>query len=163
MGSKIAQSLGRAGLCCLLVALLGVGGCVSGPVAPEAMDRAAKSQVVPPDQAALYLYRVNSFYGAAVLYEVTVDGGSKAHLGPGNYALILVAPGEHRISVFGCNCPGDKPAAMTLPTDPGKRYFISMEGDFTRMPGDPASKLTQVPPEEGMAALKEMRLVRWER
>jgi len=161
MGSTIVQSLGRAGQCFLLVALLGVGGCVSGPVAPEAMDRAAKSQVVPPDQAALYLFRPINFYGAGVLKELTIDGESKTYLGSGNYALILVAPGEHRISVLGCNCPGDKPAEMTLPTEPGKRYFISVEGDFTRMPGDPASKLTQVGSDEGLVALKELRLVRW--
>lgn len=161
MNPKTVLSSGRAGLCVVLLAVLGVAGCASGPVAPEAMDRAAKSQVVPPDQAALYLLRANSFYGAAVLKELTVDGGSRTHLSPGNYALILVAPGEHRISVVGCNCPGDRPAEMTLPTDPGKRYFVSIEGDFTRMPGDPASKLVLMPPEEGSAALKELRLVRW--
>jgi len=158
---KSVLSSGRAGLCFVLLALLGIAGCVSGPVAPEAMDRAAKSQVVPPDQAALYLLRSNSFYGAAILKEVTVDGGSRTHLGPGNYALILVAPGEHRISVVGCNCPGDTPAVMTLLTEAGKRYFVGVEGDFTRMPGDPASKLVIVPSEEGPAALKDLRLVRW--
>jgi hypothetical protein len=153
------SSLGRTAQWVLLLVVLGSGGCTTtGPVATKAKDDAAKAQVVPPDQAALYLVRPHGFYGSAVIYELIVDGGLRTKLGPGNYAFRLVKPGEHAIEV-GCRC--SRPAQMTLSTAPGKAYFVTMEGDFFRMPGDPTVKLTVLQPEEGRAALEDLRLVDW--
>ena len=159
MAWRMVRSLGRAAQCLLLLALLGSGGCaVTGPVATESMDHAAKVQVVPPDKAALYLFRPNSFYGQAVLDELIVDGEARTHLGSGNYAFRLVKPGEHAIVV---NCGCSRPSQMTLPTEPGKAYFVSIAADFWRMPGDPTYKFTQLPPGEGRAALRDLHLVEW--
>ena len=155
----VRSSLGLAAPWILLLVVLASGGCTTtGPVATKAQDDAAKAQVVPPDQAALYLVRPHGFYGSAVIYELIVDGGPRTKLGPGNYAFELVKPGEHAIEV-GCRC--SRPARMTLSAAPGKAYFVTMEGDFFRMPGDPTVKLTVLPPEEGYAALQDLRLVDW--
>jgi hypothetical protein len=159
MGSRRFRLFGQAVHGALLLALLGAGGCTtSGPVATQAKDQAAKLQSVPPDQAALYLLRPHGFYGSAVIYELIVDGESRTQLGPGNYAFKLVKPGEHAI-VVGCRC--SRPAQLTLPAAAGKAHFVRMEGDFFRMPGDPSVKLTVVPPEDGRAALQDLRLVDW--
>lgn len=159
MGSQIVRLFGKAAQSVLLLVLLGLAGCTAtGPVASEAKDHAAKLQAVPPDQAGLYVFRPHGFYGSAVLDELIVDGKSRTALGPGNYAFKLVKPGEHAI-VVSCRC--SKPAQMTLSTAPGKAYFVIVEGDFWRGPGDPSSKLTVVQPEEGRAALQDLRLVDW--
>ena len=137
-----------------LATCLAISGCAAnGPLAPEDMDRAAKSAVVPEGKAALYIMRS---YGKLVLYKIVVDGQSETVLAPGNYAFKLVSPGTHAILVdCGCN----RTNQTSIETRSGREQFVSVESNSSRGGAD----FTELAPTKGREALGELRLVRWMR
>lgn len=136
-----------------LVTCLAVAGCAaSGPLAPEDMDRAAKSAVVPEGKAALYIIRPDYSYGSLVLFKIVLDGQSETVLGPGNYAFKLVSPGTHAILVE-CACAN----RISIETRSGQEHFVSVEPNSLTGGED----FTELAPTKGREALKKERLVRW--
>ncbi len=107
-----------------LLAALGVillAGCVTVPRAPVEADTAAKSFVVKPGKANIYVYR-NESLGGGVPMSVTLDGMMMGQSGPKTYFLFEVEPGRHVIQSIAENT-----TSVAFDTEAGKNYFAWQE------------------------------------
>lgn len=104
----------------VLIALLGLGGCASVPMAPVEQDIALKEFQTPlEDLSGLYIYR-DCFVGAALKKTVYLDSKAIGETANNVYFHALTSPGSHTISTeseFSDNL-------MTIEMEGGHNYFI---------------------------------------
>lgn len=135
-----------------VVALLGLGGCASVPMASKQQDAAAKQFHAPADKSRIYLYR-NETFGAAIRMAVSLDGKSMGQTGPKTYFMWDVAPGPHTIESLTENT-----SKLTLDTQPGQLYFVWQEVKMGFL--SPRSALHSVNRQTGEQAVKECGLAK---
>ena len=108
-----------------------VTGCVS--LATDDEDAQAKTFVVAPDKASIYLYR-DVFFGGGVIATVNLDGRPAGAMRGKTFFLWVVEPGPHVIDVTNENPlvgNHDLVAGAThLTVEAGKNYYIWHEIDF---------------------------------
>lgn len=75
-----------------------LAGCTTVPHSTLSEDAAAKTFQTKPNVANLYIYRESSFVGAAVGWDVLLDGRTLAVLTTGTYVFTEVEPGQHTLS-----------------------------------------------------------------
>ena len=105
----------------LIAALAILTGCASVPMAPKEKDAASKTfSAPPPDMAGVYIFRTNSFGGAALSKRLSMDGVAIGKTAKGVYYHLTVKPCEHTIateSEFGDN-------VLKFTAEAGKNYFF---------------------------------------
>ena len=117
----MSNRLGMVGLGFAVVVGLLVSGCASVPMAPTPADTEAKTFVVKPDKASIYLYR-NETFGGAIAMTVTLDGKVAGRTGPQTYFLWEVDPGPHEVASHAENVE-----TLKLDTEAGKAYYVWQE------------------------------------
>jgi len=102
-----------------------LSGCSSVPPASSDFERKAQSYTQPPNLASLYVYRSNSFLGASVLYNISLDHNDFGTLGTGTYLFANIVPGKHSIRA---NTSGVSQVKITkFNAMAGKLYFFKIE------------------------------------
>jgi len=104
----------------LVMALLGLAGCGSVPLAPQEQDAASKQFKLPAkDMAGIYIYR-NGSYGGSAKKLVKIDDVIIGETVKETYFHREVKPGAHVIatnSEFGDN-------SLSFNADPGRNYYF---------------------------------------
>ncbi|HXJ10353.1 MAG TPA: DUF2846 domain-containing protein [Burkholderiales bacterium] len=132
-----------------LVAL--VAGCASPTAAPE-RDSAAKSFIVQPGKANIYIYRDEQI-GLLLNIPVALDGQYIGDTGAQTFLLREVSPGRHTVdSKIG------KEASVTIDAQAGRNYFIWQEVKF-----GPYTILHEIDETKGRAAVATCKLVEFAR
>ncbi len=103
----------------LVLALL--SGCASVPMSAVEDDTRAKSFVVSPGKANIYVYR-NEAIGAAVTMPVSLDGKMAGKTASKTYFLFQVDPGPHEITSHTENT-----ATLGVNAEAGRNYFVWQE------------------------------------
>jgi len=103
-----------------LVGLL-LAGCASVPMAPIDQDSRAKTFPTRTDKSTLYVYR-NESYGGAARMTVSLDGRVAGQTGPRTYFVWEVDPGQHEIV-----SQAENTDTITITTAPGKDYYVWQE------------------------------------
>lgn len=118
----------EAGAMRLLTGLLAVlvVGCASVPLAPRALDEAAKQFRPAAGKANLYVYRPAQFTLSAVTLVVTLDGAAWGTTKAGTYLFgELPAPGRYTLL-----SQSEDPAPVVLEVEPGQSYFFQQDITF---------------------------------
>lgn len=103
------------------LALLGLGGCVSVPMAPAGQDEIGKSFVTQSGKARIYLYRDETF-GAAIRMPVTFDGKTVGQTASKTYFYWDVEPGQHTLASLTENTP-----TLEVITQADNVYYVWQE------------------------------------
>lgn len=110
-----------------LILTLAVASCLTvGPapkLAPAADDQQAKQFAPTADTANVYIHRTGDALGAAVEFQVLIDGQPVAALGPNTYQLVVVTPGDHQLQVKA----GLSSASLGIRVAAGKNAFYESE------------------------------------
>jgi hypothetical protein len=138
---------GGRGVAILIPLMLLLGACGASPSAPQQADLEAKQFPPPaPDKGALYVYR-SSWLGAAKALDVGVVGGATAQLAPNTFIRIEGPPGPIEV---GCKV-ADKTGASQVQVADGETRFV--EASMTMGWWTPGCEVTEVPPDQGRAAV----------
>ena len=132
-----------------LVAL--VSGCASVAMAPQQADASAKTFAVSKETANVYIYR-NEVMGAALKFEVAVDGKLLGKTASKTYFLVSLAPGKH--TIVSQQDPENK---LDITVEAGKNYFVWQEVKMGMWSG--GSKLNLVDEAKGKAGVAESSLI----
>jgi hypothetical protein len=131
----------------LLVSLLALGACASGPVAPPQADQEAKRFDQPaPDKGALYIYRPG-YLGMAKAVDVAIVGGATAQLGSNTYIRLEGPPGPVEID---CKV-GDNNASRQVEIQDGQTRYV--EVSMTIGWWQPGCEVAEVPASQGQPAV----------
>jgi len=104
----------------ILLGLL-LTGCATVPMAPPDADSQAKNFATKPDKSSIYVYRNESFGGAARM-TVSLDGKVAGQSGPQTYFLWEVDPGPHEIASHAENVE-----TLQITAEAGKAYYVWQE------------------------------------
>lgn len=126
-------------------------GCATVPQASSELDMQAKSFVQNPDKATIYIYR-NEAFGGLFRMTVNMDGKHLGETAPFTFFKVEVDPGIHKIISF-----AETNAEINILVKAGKNYFVRQEVKMGIM--SPRSTLYEVGPIQGMAGVKECKLI----
>ncbi len=132
------------------VAAMVLVGCASVPMGSMEDDAKAKAFVPPPDKAALYIYR-NETFGAAVPMNLSINGRNIGQSASKTYFLFNVVPGGYSVESTAENV-----AELKLQMEPGKNYFVWQEVKMGMWMA--RSQLHQVDEVTGRAGVQESKL-----
>ena len=127
-----------------LCAVMALVGCTTVPHASVSDDAAAKTFATKRSVANLYVFRERSMVGAAVGWDVSLDGRAFTVLTTGTYAFHEVSPGQHILS--------RSEDVQPFHFEAGRNYFIRFAPSLS-MTG---TKLQAVPEAEGRAAVAQL-------
>lgn len=132
-------------------ALAALAACASVPKAPPERDLAAKQFAAPmPGQAALYVYRNESF-GAAAKMGLILDGAYLGDTAANTFHWVTVAPGKH--TLVG---KAENDAVLEFEANPGQNVFVWQEVKMGMWA--PRNRLELVDEARGKAAVAECSL-----
>jgi PBP1b-binding outer membrane lipoprotein LpoB len=126
-------------------------GCASVPMASPERDTAAKTFVVKPDKANIYVYR-NETIGSAIKMPVALNGKLVADTGAMTFLVLEVPPGAHTIL-----SKTENDSTLSVDAVAGRNYFVWQEvkmGVFAAR-----SALQQVDEAKGKAGVAECKLI----
>lgn len=162
---KEMKQLNKSGLWffrLLFIVVFFLSGCAAQvPLMTAAADQAAKSDAVPVDKAALYVFREPTFCAQKALFSIAVDGLVVGWNANGTYYKLLLSPGSHELEAFGLveRLTGDitifSPSKLALQLTAGNSYYVAQYSCFN-------DKLRQVGKDEGVKALTAMQLARFD-
>jgi hypothetical protein len=134
----------------VMVAVAGLAGCGSIPMASTEDDIRAKSFAVNPEKAVIYVYRPESL-GFAVPMTVKLDGREGGRTVGQTYFVWEVDPGPHEIASY-----AEDVVTVKLDTRPGENYYVWQEVKIGVWVA--RSLLHQVDEEAGRQGVSECRL-----
>lgn len=140
--------MGRYG-CVLLLGML-IAGCASVPMAPPALDEAAKQFRPPPGQAHIYIVFEGRGRGAS--FTILVDGTIRGALVSKTYLVVAVPPGKHTVYCFTPESQSTQPVMV----EAGGNYFVKLYGKLGWMHARAA--LEPMEAAEGRALVQEYQL-----
>jgi Protein of unknown function (DUF2846) len=107
-----------------LLAAAALFGCATTtvPMATPVSDAAAKRFMPPDGKANLYVARSNSSFGAAVSFNIVVDGKVVGQIAPGTFYLVVVKPGMHSVAATS----SQNSAKADFDAEAGKNYFYEV-------------------------------------
>src|SRR5438067_5062542 len=108
------------------------------------MDSAAKTFRIKPNVANLYIYRESGLLGAAVGWDVLLDGRTVGVLTSGSYIFSEVQPGQHMLSRL--------QTAKPVRLEPGRNYFFHIAPSIAAS----ESKFVEVSEQEGRSAVSKL-------
>ena len=127
-----------------------LAGCASVPMGSAQKDATLKTFTVPPDKAAIYVYRTESF-GASVKMDVSVDGKPLGQTAAHTYLYEQVAPGEHVVT-----SKAENTDSLTVDAKPGTLVFVWQEVKMGLLYA--RNKLHLMPAAEGEAGVRQTQL-----
>jgi hypothetical protein len=80
-----------------MIIALTMTGCASVPMGDAKRDTELKTFAVAPDRAGVYVYR-NESMGAAIKFDVAIDGTAMGQTAANTYLYKEVAPGKHTLT-----------------------------------------------------------------
>jgi hypothetical protein len=144
-----------------IMAVLLSGCAAQAPLMSAVEDRSAKTEPVPLDKAALYVFREPTFCAQRSLFSVAVDGRIVGWNANGTYYKLLLSPGFHELEAFGLveRLNGSttifSESKLALKLSAGNPYYVSQYSCFN-------DKLRKVQNAEGIKALTSMQLARFD-
>lgn len=147
MKTRATRATRATVLCWALAALAGCAGMGSH-------DMAYREPVYPAaaaDEAIIYVYRELGMFGAALSWDILVDGESVGTVYQGTYLWRRVPPGEHTVRVRHNSHVSER----TINAEAGRDYYIQQHVKMGFWSGFPL--LTIVDPAEGRQAVRELR------
>lgn len=136
-----------------LVSALIISGCAQVPLVSESLDNEAKGFAPAPEHASLYIYRNESFGGAAAL-GLIVNGKNVAQTGPQTYAYFQLMPGKYLIESRGV----ENTAQLEVDLLSGKNHFVWQEVKLGMILG-PRTALHLVDETTGRTGVMESRRI----
>lgn len=129
-------------------------GCASVPQAnPQLSQQAKKLEAPSAGNAAIYVYRSNSPFGAALKKDVWIDGECLGETARGTFFFKEVAGDkEHTVSTESEFSPNH----LVLKTEVGKKYFVQQSIKLGAFVG--GANVAQVDDETGKKAISEYQL-----
>lgn len=127
--------------------------CASTSKADSDKSESAKQFEVPAGKGVVYMYRRGRAYGAAVQYQVKIDGIEAGGSGPGTFFRWEMNPGKY---TFASNS-SESSAVIELDVEAGNMYFIEQNGKIGL--SDSRMKLDQRSEKEGMREVKGCKLL----
>ncbi|WP_278491431.1 DUF2846 domain-containing protein [Acinetobacter gyllenbergii] len=129
-------------------------GCASVPTANNQLNEQAKKLEAPSQgNAAIYVYRSNSAFGAALKKDVWIDGECLGETARGTFFFKEVSGNqEHTVSTESEFSPNH----LVLKTESGKNYFVQQSIKMGAFVGGANVKL--VDDETGKKAIREYQL-----
>jgi len=118
-------------------------------VSLSAPSSAAEVPQAESDKALVVFYRVKSFKGGAIRFNVHYSGGLIGTLGSGTYLYKQLEPGQYQ---FWSQVISQD--SFTLVVEAGKTYYVKGETQMGVLAGRP--KFTQVPESQAKADLAKM-------
>ncbi len=132
---------------------LAAAACANVPMADPQQDAAGKRFERPaPDSGALYIYR-SELMGFARPINISIAGGVSAGLGARTYLRLEGPPGPVDIA---CRV-GDHQGQQEVMIEPGRTRFVEVSTKVGMLLPD--CLLTEVPPDQGQAAVLGARRV----
>jgi hypothetical protein len=133
--------------------LLTLGGCANVPMADPQADQEAKQFVRPDgDRGAVYIYR-SGLFGLARPLDVGITNGINARLPYNSYLRVDGPPGQIEV---GC-AAGDYRRSTQVDVAPGRVAFV--EASMTMGLWGPHCNVSEVPPDQGQAAVRSSKRV----
>ncbi len=133
--------------------LLAAAACANVPLADRQQDAEAKRFERPArDSGALYVYR-SGVMGFARPIDVSIAGGASAELATNTYLRLEGPPGPVDLA---CRV-GDKQGGQQIVIDSGRTRYV--EVSMAVGLGLPGCQVTEVPPDQGQAAVRGARRV----
>lgn len=128
-----------------------VSGCASVPMATPEQDAAARSYVVKPNTANIFVYR-NETMGAAIKMTVALNGKLVGDTASKTFMKLEVPPGKHTLV-----SKTENDSTLTIDAVAGRNYFVWQE---VKMGAFAARSLLQLVDEEtGKAGVAECKLI----
>ena len=129
-------------------------GCASVPTANNHLSEQAKKLEAPSEgKAAIYVYRSNSPFGAALKKDVWIDGECLGETARGTFFFKEVLGNqEHTVSTESEFSPNH----LVLKTESGKNYFVQQSIKMGAFVG--GANVNQVDDETGKKAIREYQL-----
>ena len=134
-----------------LAAVVLASGCASVQMAPAELDTAAKSYVVNPKKANIYVYR-NEVMGAAIKMPVLLNGRAVGDTGSKTFLLLEVDPGSHTLT-----SKTENDSTIKLDAVAGRNYFVWQEVKMGLMMA--RSQLQLVDEATGKAGVAECKMI----
>ncbi len=106
----------------LIMSISFLASCATVPMASLSEDTEAKEFAPPPGKASVYVTRT-SLLGAAVVFQVVLDGKVMGGLAQNTYHRFVVEPGSHSVAIF----TNESQDAANFTAEEGKNYFFSAE------------------------------------
>ena len=128
-------------------------GCAAAPKASQADNVEAKKFVTSNTESTIYVFRTGTLVGAAIGFEVSLDGKILGTVAPNTFHMVKVEPGDHSIAVSSTENNDFK----NITTEPGENYFFKVHpkmGVVTARAG-----ITMVSKEEGMKMVRKGNLL----
>lgn len=131
------------------------------PLMSKSQDISAKVDALPPEMAALYVYRESTFCAQKALFSVAIDGRIVGWNANNTYYKLLLSPGFHELEAFGIveQLTGGtvifSNSKLALNLAEGSSYYVSQYSCLN-------DKLRQVTNAEGGEALNSMHLARFD-
>ncbi len=142
----------------LMITLLAAGvvtfmSCASTSKASDEKSETAKQFEVPSDKGVVYMYRRGRAFGAAVQYQVKIDGIEAGGSGPGTFFRWELKPDTYTFS----SASNESSAVIELDVEAGEMYFIEQNGKVGL--NDVRMKLDVRSDKEGMREVKGCKLL----
>lgn len=109
-------------LACLLILIC--SGCATVAIAPPTSQEMAPTLEPAADKALIYVYRGKSLFGAAVQYQVGLNGRIAGGTAPGTFFVWEVEPGAHHVT----SMTSESVATLAIDAEPGHTYFVAQRG-----------------------------------
>jgi hypothetical protein len=134
-----------------MIVAVGLVGCASVPLGDVKLDEAAKTFAVKGDKAGIYVYR-NESLGAALKFDLSLDGKNLGQTAAKTYFYQEVAPGKHTLT-----SKAENTDTLELDTMAGKLYYVWQEVKLGVLTA--RNKLSLVSEEEGKKGVLESKLI----
>ena len=128
--------------------------CASVPKASESADLEAKNFTPLTDKGSVFLYRTGRALGAALQYQVKVNGIDAGGTGPGTYFRWDLKPGNYSIS----SSTTESSATVQVKVETGKLYFYEQYNKLGLTQGGRIF-INEVDEETGKAVVTGLKLL----
>ncbi len=136
-----------------VVAVTLLVGCASVPPAPSSLEQKAKEFIPSFGKARIYLFRERNIFGAAIQFQVALDGRIAGGTGPGTFFMFEVPPGKHVVS----SSTAESVSALEINAEPDRNYFIRQRQNLGVV--GPRVELVRVDETEGRKAVSSYRML----
>ena len=141
-------------LAVLMFGSLMIVGCASVSKAPESVSAEAKDFAPLADKGIVFLYREGRALGAALQYQVKVNGVDAGGTGPGTFFRWELKPGTYTL----LSTTTESSATIQVKVEAGKLYFYEQMSRIGLMQGG-RIQIEQVDEGNGKAAVSGLSLL----
>ena len=138
----------------LLLTTILMFGCATVPKASQADEIEAKQFLISDTESSIYIFRGGGIMGAALAFQISVDGKLLGSISPKTFHMVKVKPGNHSISVI----TNENNDFENITTKAGENYYFKVSPKMGVVTG--RAGLTMVSQEEGMEIVGKSKLIK---